>query len=376
MANPAGATNYIDITANHLQVAASMPDVTNTFAADLVIDQAAAVNYEGGAETFIDGLAASCTDLRVYNSDASVEIPFGVLHFSQTVGSRKLFLRLGIPSAAPLLSASDTKYRLYRGCTGGTFENWAGVVPTADGYVADWSLSEGTGAAIADNTANSLDLTLAPTDHWTTGKIGNAYAFDGTDDSARITDNAAFDLANVTVSAWVKTSDVSDYNSIVQAFHFGNKDGWALSVRKTSGRGGFEICDGTNNVQCLSSGAITDGAWHHLVGVYDGAYVRLYVDSSAATPTANSNGIAYGDPTPLAVAWRPDSTLRYLAATIDEVRVESVVRSANWIRTIYEIQSDNGAFWTVGAEKSVGGGGLPLLATRLGRVGPSIAGVR
>lgn len=369
MADPAGATNYIEITADHTKIAASMPDVTDTFAADLVVDEAAAVNYEGGAETFIDGLAADYSDLRVYNSDASIEIPFGVKQFSQTAGSRKLILGLGIPSSAPLLSGSATTYRLYRGCTSGPFENKSGCVPTADGY-AQYVPME-SAASPTDWTSNGLAFSPTGNPALTAGAIGQANSYDGSTYHTAANNVGLSFVAEITLLAYINMASVADIGilerqgsvrysigqfgptTIHQIANWPTSTGWK-HVRSTYG----EITAGVLN-QC----AITYSSTDELVTFYANGALSKQAGMTGTLYVAGSNYI--GD----------NSGANLFNGAIDEVQIHSVVRSADWISTYYAMTADNDVFWTVGAEQSLGGG-LPLIGGRvLGRTGPSLAGV-
>lgn len=342
MAHPAGATNYIEITNDHTTLAASMPDAGGTFAADLVIDQAAAVNYEGGAEGFIDGLAAGCADLKVTSSDGAITVPFGIKQFSQAAGSQKLILGLGIPSTAPLLSSADTTYRLYRGCTGGTFENKAGVVPTADGFVRYCPLEEqnpgtaGGGAVYRDwvnDALTGLDYASTTTK---TGQIGSGQGFD---DNDYIALGNVGTLTAVSISVWYMASAAGTVG--------GNAPDTGAYLDNTR----YVIyCPGpTYNEINIGSGL---NVLHHLCFTWSSASGTLntyrdgaLIDSRAAAGASTALSayrIGYNS-NPAIVGW------------IDEYIIQAIARSANWIASYYNMTVANGTFWSVGAEQSCGG---------------------
>ena len=356
MADPAGATNYITITADRTKLAASMPDAGNTFAADLVIDQAAAINYEGGAQTFIDGLLANCTDLRVFTDDTLIEVPFGVKQFSQVAGSRKLILGLGIPSTAPLLSSADTTYRLYRGCTGGTFENKAGVVPTADGWVGCWPGEDPSGN-LTDWTAGGYHGVPAGTPTYSqVGQVGGAVGCDDTADGFVVT-GANLSSATYSWSLWLKPTNAGSVSCIV--FNQLNAMQCYLSSLRPRYADGF--------VDRGATALLTVNEWNHVVWQVAGLQVSFYVNGASAgsgalvqqfAPTTFTWGGWWGD---------PDSQY-------DEMCIENLARSANWVTSYYNMTSANGAFWTVGDVVAVGGGGR-IIRPMLYRSGPAIKGV-
>ena len=377
MAAPAGATHYLPITMPSGIVAANMPDVGSTFAADLVIDQAAAINYEGGAGAFIDGLEAGCTDLRVFTDDTLIEVPFGIKQFSQVAGSRKLILGLGIPSTYPLLSSSDTTYRLYRGCTGGTFENKAGTCPAADGYVRNDPLEEQNSGAAAgaalyrdwvNNALTGLDYV---SNTGKGGQIGDGQQFDGANDYINCGDADALDgFAAFTIMGWIK------YSSEAAALVVDKNQAWYVYAAGTN-RLYAHIGAGGGIVYPDYVGIIGDGLWHHFAFTYDAAAginnCIPYLDTAVGNMKTTTGNIQ-ANASPLQLGGR-NGTYPFLGS-LDEIILCNVARSANWIAAYYAITNNNAAAWTVGDVVAVGGGGPHILRSQIMRVGPSLAGLR
>ena len=98
------------------------------------------------------------------------------------------------------------------------------------------------------------------------------------------------------------------------------------------------------NDQRLTPAARTVG-WHYVVLVYDGGTMRLYVDGVAENVTAgvtapltvNGNNLVFGDLT-------PDAILN--SGPLDEIRLSSVARSADWVSAQYAAMSQS--FVTLG----------------------------
>jgi hypothetical protein len=312
-----------------------MPDAGNTFAADLVIDEALSINFEGGAASFIDGLAADLSDLRVFNADGSVELAWGKKQFSQVSGNRKLVLGLGVPSTAALSASADTTYWLYRGCTGGPFESKAGVVPTADGWVRYWPLEEASGTAY-DWTTNAGHLTPSGgATQGSAGAVGKAVEFDGV--NGKLSCAGQSTGSTFSIGMWIKPQAGDGYATLLT---MGDSRGiyFLSAVRKVDFVGYSET----------TSSALTYGVWAHVVVVMTPSGVSIYkngvLDASSSDSrafTADSLGDNVGGET--------------YKGMMDEVLWSNVARSAKWWLAYYNMTSDNAMFWTVGDEVLAGG---------------------
>jgi hypothetical protein len=97
------------------------------------------------------------------------------------------------------------------------------------------------------------------------------------------------------------------------------------------------------------AGALTT-SWNHVIGTYDttGEVMRVYIngveqssaDLSALTSdliNVSSNGLRFS---------------LYYRGLMDEVRLSSIARSADWIKTQFNNQNSPGAFYIIGSEES------------------------
>ncbi|MGB4834083.1 MAG: LamG domain-containing protein, partial [Candidatus Moraniibacteriota bacterium] len=88
--------------------------------------------------------------------------------------------------------------------TAATQPGGAGLASGLAGY---WKLDENTGTSAGDASTNGNSGTLTNGPTWTTGRIGSAVTFDGTNDYIEMGNVATFNsLSRVTASAWVKTA--------------------------------------------------------------------------------------------------------------------------------------------------------------------------
>lgn len=111
------------------------------------------------------------------------------------------------------------------------------------------------------------------------GRIGGAYRFKITNLTDRIVipDNDSLDVPNVTMAAWVKTTDKDGFwNRIF------DKD-WRKGYVLTMGGGPNQDMRGkfacqADGLSTVSHDVVADGNWHHVAATFDGNRNRLYVD--------------------------------------------------------------------------------------------------
>lgn len=131
----------------------------------------------------------------------------------------------------------------------------------------------------------------------------------------------------------------------------------------TSANAAFEIYDGSAKTATGSSTLSLDTVYW-LAGTADGTTVRVYVDGVLDGSTAG--GAPYTSfGTPL---FRLGDVQGH--CLLDEVRVSSVARSADWLAYAYANDGSNPSTVTLGAEETSGGGGgffgTPLFAILAG----------
>lgn len=225
----------------------------------------------------------------------------------------------------------------------------AGVAAAAPGgkpgrtdstLVGAWLFDEGTGDVAYDRTANGNDGLISGAT-WTKGRIAGALAFDGLYDRVVVPRSAVLEPANVSVSMWFRTSvspgryRVLLYKGVIDcaASSFALKaDAWGTGII-------FMTWDGFQNRQTPVATGVWDGAWHHVVGTYDGTQLALYLDGALVGTTPMTTAIRYGltngdelvvgHPANLCGDYNPQFT-----GDIDEVKVWSRAISASEVLTL------------------------------------------
>lgn len=168
---------------------------------------------------------------------------------------------------------------------------------TGSGLVGWWKLDEGSGSSVSDSSGNVVTGTLAGTSTWTgSGQMGGAVSLDGVGNFVTFGDLASAEgMASLTVSIWVKfaAADTTSSSVFTKARSGLVSRSWSI-VRNGTENYVFEVGNGTTIVSAVTQAAYQDTNWHHVVGVYNGSDVHIYVDGVDAdsTPPAQTGTVS------------------------------------------------------------------------------------
>src|ERR1041385_7321571 len=126
-----------------------------------------------------------------------------------------------------------------------------------------------------------------------------------------------------------------------------------LDFKAADGKPRFVISKGTAWSEVVGTADVADGAWHQVVGSYDGSNVRLYVDGAQVGSTASSGNLTV-DASALALFGDGVSSY-YLNGSLDEVRVSLSTRSADWIAAQFNNHNSPSTFYSVSGATAGGG---------------------
>jgi hypothetical protein len=268
--------------------------------------------------------------------------------------------------------------------------------PSRDGLVIEYLMDEGSGTSVSDSSGNSHhgDMTghaaawVRSRMHDSTGnsnigkrrtlvgapaeKINGCDAFDGSDDSFRVEDYQRLDMgtSDFTLEAWAKLTPSSEpYPTIIfkGAGSNGEAGYWLFSYDDTPSFVRFTIGDGSTRKNVNSDIDIEDDQWHHVVAVADRSGVdgtlSMYIDGD---PHGQTNYTGFPGSIDSGYDWfliSASATTANWVGNLDEVRVTSGIRSAEWVETEANNQQENSTFFTLGSEEPVNS--LPSAPTEL-----------
>jgi hypothetical protein len=141
----------------------------------------------------------------------------------------------------------------------------------------------------------------------------------------------------LTVAVWAKLLSLPRQNVALVNKEFayrlgvGNDGGWHLEVATT---GHPWYSPGT---VAAGWGRLEPGRWYHLVGTYDGAYLRLYLDGEprgAAPGLTSGPGVANDSPVDLGKA--NTTNVDWLHGELSDLRLYSTALSPQQVRDLYQ----------------------------------------
>jgi hypothetical protein len=197
------------------------------------------------------------------------------------------------------------------------------------GPIAHWQFDEATGSTAIDISGNGYNAIIdGPT--WTTGKLGRAISFDGTNDyidiPIAIGVNSNLDSSQGAISLWVKTDkDFTDIGNIFYTSSASNGNGLGpedeLHINFTSDEKlQFFIEGGNTDVNIKSSQSYSNNIWHHVVAMWDiSGNAVLYIDGlNVGSAQHDANNFSFSNVIRLGGA---RTSKRYYTGAIDQLRI-------------------------------------------------------
>ena len=308
------------------------------------------------------------TDLRFSKPDGS-HLPYQIESWDQSNKQASVWVRLDTIRGGN----SNQTFFMYWGKPGAIdSSNGSSVFQTANGFQGVWHL----GNNLEDATANKNNGVDSGSASEPQGIIGTGRKF--VNPMPYVTTGQYISLGNpsslnfrgqLTLEAWVKWSNRDGHRIIL--CHGSGASG-PTSAYETVLRIGENkdyragVWDGSTAYHAILPAPTTDSlSWTHLVGVYNGSTWNLYRNGVIAPGSkADTGGSRISQS-----MWRigaqssSGSISRYFNGSLDEIRISSVARTADWIRLNYENQRDNQLLVTYGE--------TIVSSMRSGRIRPS-----
>jgi len=193
-----------------------------------------------------------------------------------------------------------------------------------DGLVLHLSFDEGSGGTAADSSDKGNDGALSGDVEWVDGVFGKAvYISDSAPENlVLIADDDSLDITGeMTISVWVniETQGPDGSNSLIT-----KADTYMVHISDWSGNGIEQelLLWPFDAWQTEASTPIQLGEWRNVVGVFDGALVKMYIDGELMGQRDRADGIdVTANDLVIGRDNRSCCTERVAAMTIDEVMI-------------------------------------------------------
>ena len=216
---------------------------------------------------------------------------------------------------------------------------------------AHWKFDETSGLVVSDETGvNHGQLINFPGDNsqWILDRlgIGRALNFDGTNDYVTAAHNSSLDITDcITISAWIKLSNLSSYYFIATKQPSGTAGSgypgnYEFRVAPTSGKLEFlhQTGAGTTYSQYSSTGtgSVTAGVWTHVaVTLIKGNHVRFYIDGALDSYSSQSGAFGILNSEPVRIGTRKDA-YTYFNGVMDDVRLYNRALNDEEIKQLFQ----------------------------------------
>jgi hypothetical protein len=287
----------------------------------------------------------------VFTEDDGVTIlDFEIETYNGVTGELVAWVRIPFLSS----TANTVLYMYYGNQDSWDHSNSEGVWDA--GYAGVWHLTEtgdGTFGEFEDSTSydnNGQGGSGIPQNvpARITGKIGSGQSFDGIEDHINCGNNTSLNIGGneITLEAWINYSGYDPTHYLGIMAHDGWNQGYRLVIRENGDPLYFHLPEDTYWLGATQN--TPTNSWAHVVGVYDGSAMKIYINGIQDTNTLaksdnieicpNEFWIGHGDNEvgqPFSYPWD---------GMIDEVRVSSIARSSDWIATQFNNQNDIDSF--------------------------------
>ena len=224
-------------------------------------------------------------------------------------------------------------------------------------YNAVWHMTD-----LADSSGNSHTLSNDGAVSGATGKIGDGYDFEASEnDYMNINDHADWDFSGAfTLEAWANPETTSADAHIL--WRYSSVDGgigYFLGIQNSPNCWELTVFIGGSYIQTRSNAAPSGGMQHIAATRDSSGNTAIYIDGVAQTDTDTLSG-AISDAHPLYIG-RQDNITKDFDGILDEIRIRASDLSAAWLKFQHANinEADNEQTWSAEEDKP-SGSALPL----------------
>ena len=235
------------------------------------------------------------------------------------------------------LSASEI-YSLYQGSKA-TVVGKSKPERLNNGLVGYWTFDgnkiAGVTAYDSGSGGNNGTITNGPMP--SIGKVGQALTFDGSDDYVDLGTSASLTPSSaMTVSAWIYNTKPWDNNDTLISTDSGGTVPYRIRLDSGTGRPSFTI-NTSGGATITGNTVMATSTWYHLTAVYDGSFIKLYVNGESDATPVSQTGTLSSNGTSVFVGARPSPIQDYFSGKIDDLRLYSRALGDDEVRALYNM---------------------------------------
>jgi hypothetical protein len=283
------------------------------------------------------------TDIVFTSSDGVTKLSHELERYISTTGELIAWVEV-----SSLLATTNTTLYMYYGNASATDQQ--DVSGTwSNGFGGVWHTPDGTTLSANDSTSNNNDGTInGPTA--TTGKIDGGASI-ATNQYIAVSSAASINIPTGTWETWFNTNTLAsgDYARLFYKDAGGTR---AFEVYIRNGQLYTEIF-ANNHYSTNTTTTISTGTWYHVAGTYDGDVLRIYLNGTSENPNSapstnmTTTGGSFG------IGRAVGDTFAPYSGKLDEVRISSSVRSADWLATEYNNQNNPATYVSFGTQTNL-----------------------
>lgn len=293
-------------------------------------------------KTVANGGHVKATNAFTFSSDSAGAslLKWEVERYNASTGEIVAWVKI-----ASVDSTVDTVFYLRYGGTITTDQSDPTNVWT-NSFTAVFHVKDGTTLSVLNSKTGNNGTNNGATA--TSGQIDGGAAFASASNQYFISGDTGLGTAAMTISAWINATSfpgayncVTGYNTATNYF--------ILMVKSTGKLACYAKATTDRNYDGTGSNTLSSGTNYYLAMTYNSSAGLIGYVNGSSDGSASANGTLTVSDFSIATG-RDDVNGRYWNGKIDEIRVASVARSADWLTCEYNNQKSSQTFVALGSE--------------------------
>lgn len=187
------------------------------------------------------------------------------------------------------------------------------------GLISYWKLDDTNDTDAVDAHSTNDGVQEGGITDGAAGIIGTSFSFDGVDGLAEIPDDASLEgMGALSISGWMK-HEIATEVILGKAY---SSNSWAL-MTDGANHASFRTWADSSDVTSLSTTGVSNGEWHHVVGVYDGSNQWVHVDGGNAEDVESQTGNIANSTSPACIGAlnSGSSEIFFWTGSLDEIGI-------------------------------------------------------